>query len=82
MEPKQPGGADESEPKMDPEFREALQGRSTDWSLRAIAGYTMRQFSKTREAREIANNHGLARAMTQEEREAWTFGFRWIERTN
>lgn len=83
MNPKQADGADESEPpKMDPEFREALQGKSEDWALRAVAGYTMRQFSKTREAREIANDHGLARALTREEREAWTFGFTWVERTN
>jgi len=67
---------------MDPAFREALQGKSQDWALRAIAGYTMRQVCKTAEEREQADQHGLARTLTRQEREAWTFGFRWVERTN
>ena len=83
MNPKQSAEAEDGAmPMMDPAFRDALKDKSTDWALRAVAGYTMRQFAKDPETREIANNHGLARALTSEEREAWTFGFTWVERTN
>jgi hypothetical protein len=67
---------------MDAAFSKALEGRDGEWALRAIAGYTMRQYCRTAETREIANRHGLARTLTAEERAAWTFGFTWVERSN
>jgi hypothetical protein len=75
-------GAGEVTPPMDEAFRKALEGRCVDWALRAIAGYTMRQFCETAEARKQANDHGLARALTPDERAAWTFGFTWVDRSN
>lgn len=76
----QTGRDGSGEADMDPAFREAISKRSTDWALRAIAGYTMRQFSQTPEDRKRANDHGLARAFTRDEKEAWTFGFTWLDR--
>lgn len=69
----------ENDKPMDPEFRAALEGRPNDWALRAVAGYTVREFTN-KSTREQANRNGLARALTKEEREAWTFGFTWVER--
>lgn len=75
------GGFDAGEvaPPMDASFRRALEGRSVDWAMRAIAGYTMRQFCQTAETRHQANLHGLARAQTRQEQAAWIFGFTWAD---
>ena len=67
-------------PVMDAAFQAALKGRDTDWALRAVAGYTMRVHCATAEDRKTANDHGLSRAVTTAEREAWTFGFTWPDR--
>ncbi len=63
--------------KSDDAFHAALKARPREWAIRAIAGYTTREFCKTSEQIAGANRHGLARAHTAEEREAWTFGFTW-----
>lgn len=68
-------------PPMDPVFRAALHDRPTEWAIRAVAGYTMREFcTGDPEALELANRHGLSRAHTPDERAAWTFGFTWLDR--
>lgn len=67
-------------------FLEALRERPDDWAMRAIAGYTVRTFlddlapDNRGGERDHANRHGLSRAYTDEEREAWTFGFTWPDR--
>lgn len=76
------GAGEGTPPPMNEAFRKALEGRPVDWALRAIAGYTMRQFCETAAAREQANRHGLARALTPDEKAAWTFGFAWSDRLN
>jgi hypothetical protein len=68
------------EPAIDAAFHAALEGRPPEWVLRAIAGHTMREFCETNAETEQANSHGLARAWTDDERAAWTFGFTWVDR--
>lgn len=67
---------------MDAAFHLALKQKaaSTEWALRAVAGYTMRVHCANAEDREQANKHGLSRAITTQEREAWSFGFTWPDR--
>jgi hypothetical protein len=65
---------------MDEGFRKSLAGKPQEWAIRAVAGYTARQFCLTAADREEANRHGLARTVTPDEREAWTFGFTSVER--
>lgn len=71
---------------IDPDFLDAVKGLPDDWAIRAIAGYTMRTLLDDLAAddrfndRERANRHGLSRANTDDEREAWTFGFTWPDR--
>lgn len=67
-------------------FLGAIQHRSDEWAIRAVAGYTVRTFlddlapDDRGGERERANRHGLSRANNAEEREAWTFGFTWPDR--
>jgi len=64
----------------DDAFHAALEGRPTDWAIRAIAGYVSRTLCGDAECIEQANRHGLSRAYTAEEQRAWTFGFTWVDR--
>lgn len=66
---------------MDPDFVTALRGKPDDWRLRAIAGFTAREVYCGPDPRLVgwAREHGLSRASTDEEREAWLFGFEWPE---
>ncbi len=65
----------------DPAFFRAIDGKPTDWQVRAIAGYTVRtvcdDFAMDPEP---LNQHGMSRAHTADEREAWAFGFGWPDR--
>lgn len=63
-------------------FARVIVGRSGDWKYRAVAGLVTREMYAERgeAALAAANAHGLSRAVTDEEREAWSFGFEWLIR--
>jgi hypothetical protein len=66
---------------MDDAFHAALEGKPRSWQVRAIAAYTMRTVADDfRLNLEPLNQHGLSRAHTEAEREAWAFGFGWPDR--
>lgn len=63
-------------------FALAIADRPKDWKYRAVAGLATRETygDFAPQQLEAANRHGLSRAVTNEEREAWTFGFTWVDR--
>lgn len=59
-----------------PGFAEAMEGKPNDWKCRAVAGLVTREvYGDSDWARE----HGLTRACLPSEREAWLFGFDWVD---
>lgn len=67
--------------EMDPDFLPAIEGKPEHWRIRAIAGLTAREVYCGPDPRLVswAREHGLSRAHTEAEREAWLFGFEWPE---
>ncbi len=72
--------------EIDQAFLAALEGKPDEWKMRAIAGHSTRtlldEFAADNRGneREQADRHGLSRAFSDAEREAWTFGFTWPDR--
>ena len=66
---------------LDAEFLAIVKEKPKQWAYRALAGYATREcYDESAEQRLWANRYGLSRAHTLEEREAWSFGFEWVDR--
>lgn len=66
---------------VDQAFYDAIKDKPTEWKYRAVAGLTTREVycGFNPQAFEWAKQHGLSRASSTSEREAWLFGFEWPE---
>jgi len=66
---------------LDEAFHAAVDGKPVEWKVRAIAAHVVRTVCDDFCIDpEPFNQHGLSRAHTAAEREAWSFGFGWPER--
>lgn len=62
---------------LDDDFYEKLKGKPSSFALRAIAAYVCREAYGDNES---VKQGGLARAFSEEETEAWLFGWEWVDR--
>lgn len=68
--------------KPDDGFAEALRGleQTNDWKMRACAARTVAEFALdfAVDQGRMVDRHGMARAVTASEKQAWRFGFDWV----
>lgn len=62
---------------VDAAFYEGLEGKTEDWKYRAVAGLVTRETYGNPHHLAWARAHGLSRAVTDDERAAWLYGFEW-----
>jgi hypothetical protein len=67
--------------KPDDGFGEVLRAldQTSDWKMRACAGRTMASFAAdfVPDIMGQFDRHGMSRAVTASEKQAWRFGFEW-----